>query len=377
MSLPFSLRIGIDFHVVDGKFQGSRTHVLELFTEVIRQSPDMQFYLFLDRPDELPEMSPAFAAPNVVRVRMPYASPIVRLFKQLPDMQRRYCLDIIHAQYILPLFCRCKGMVTIHDVLFESHPQYFQPFFRLRSKILMRYSANRAAHVFTVSEYSRKEIARRYGVAEAGITVTPNAADPARFFPGDAGRELVTARGLTPGEYILSVGRLEPRKNHSTLVRAYAKLGEGSPPLVIVGQRDFRYDGLFDEINRLNLVSRVHLIEDADDLELPALYRNARFFVYPAFAEGFGMPPLEAMASGVPVVSSNTTSIPEVVDDAGLLVDPNDESALAAAMRKILDDQALAVRLINQGLQQAVQFSWRESARRVRQQYLAHTWRNG
>lgn len=235
----------------------------------------------------------------------------------------------------------------------------------------MRLSARHANHVFTVSAFSKAEIARRYGVAEDRITVTPNAADPARFFPGNAGQELVIARGVTPGNYLLSVGRLEPRKNHAMLVRAYARLGLDTLPLVIVGQRDFGYDELFTEITRLNLASRVLLIENVDDRELPALYRNARLFVYPAFAEGFGMPPLEALASGVPVVSSNTTSIPEVVGDAGLLVNPDDEVALAAAMGKVLSDPALVARLVNEGLEQAVHFSWIESARRVRQQYLA------
>lgn len=237
----------------------------------------------------------------------------------------------------------------------------------------MRLSARRAGHVFTVSAFSKAEIARRYGVAEDRITVTPNAADPARFFPGDAGQELVTARGFTPGNYILSVGRLEPRKNHATLIRAYAKLGADAPPLVIVGQRDFGYGGIFAEIRLANLEGRVHLIEDADDSELPAFYRNASLFVYPAFAEGFGMPPLEALASGVPVVSSNTTSIPEVIGDAGLLIDPSNTSALTAAMGKILSDPALAARLVEAGLKQAVHFNWIESARCVRQQYLALT----
>ncbi|MCP5277280.1 MAG: glycosyltransferase family 4 protein [Thiobacillus sp.] len=370
MSHSFSLRVGIDFHVVDGKFQGSRTHVLELFAEVIRQSPDIQFYLLLDNPDELINISPVFSFFNVVRVRMPHTNPVARLIKQLPDMQKKYSLDVIHTQYILPIFFDCKGMVTIHDVLFESHPQFFQYFFRLRSMIFMRYSAKKAAHIFTVSEYSRDEIARRYDVTADKITVIPNAADPNRFFPGDAGYEHVMARGLSPRNYILSVGRLEPRKNHAMLVRAYKQLGNNAPPLVIVGQRDFSYGELFKEVSRLDLSGQVLIFEDADDRELPALYRNALLFVYPALAEGFGMPPLEALASGVPVVCSNSTSMPEVVGNAGLLVEPNDESALTEAMRKVLGNPSLALRLVSQGLLQSKQFSWQESAHRVRKQYL-------
>lgn len=365
------MRIGIDFHVVDGKFQGSRTHVIELFAEIIRQSPEIQFFLFLDRPDELPTISPAFAAANVIRVKMPYTNPAIRLLKQLPALQKQYQLDVLHTQYILPIPCRCKGMVTIHDVLFESHPQYFKWSFRLRSRLLMRYAAKHAEHVFTVSDYSKSEIAKRYNIAQTKITVTQNAADPRRFYPGNEGLELIIARGLTRQGYILSVGRLEPRKNHVTLIRAYAKLTENTLPLVIVGQRDFNYGGLFDEIKSLDLKHKVIIIEDANDNELPALYRHARLFVYPAFAEGFGMPPLEAMASGVPVISSNTTSIPEVVGDAGLLINPNDDDALQIAIQTILNNPAFSEKLVAHGLEKSKHFRWEESAKKVRQQYLS------
>jgi glycosyltransferase involved in cell wall biosynthesis len=362
-------RIGIDFHVIDGKFQGSRTHVLELFSRVITQSPDLEFFLFLDQPDALPALSPAFSAPNVHRIRMPHTNPLKRVYWQIPQLSRKYKLDIMHTQYILPWPLYGKGMVTIHDVLFETHPQFFEPLFVFRSRVLMRLAAKYAAHVFTVSEYSKMEIARLYNVPINGITVVLNGADISRFSPGRAGKELLAKRGLVSNNYILSVGRLEPRKNHRSLIEAYALL-KNPPQLVLIGQRDFRFNDVFDAIKQLGLEDKVTILEDVSDTELPVLYRHAKLFAYPAFAEGFGMPPLEAMAAGVPVVTSNTTAIPEVVGNVAKLVIPDDVIALATAMQQLLDDQTECSRLAAEGRERALSFTWDEPARKIRDRYL-------
>lgn len=366
-----NLRIGIDMSVVDRMFQGVRTHVIELFSRVIARAPDIEFFVFLDQPELLPFLAPAFSAPNVRRIRMPTANPIKRLYWQLPTLVRRYDIDVIHTQYFLPAPVACARVVTIHDILFETHPQYFTPMFAAGSRLLMRYAARHADHVFTVSEFSKGEIARLYGVPGDRITVVYNGADLGRFAPGFAGGEFLLKRGLTSGNYILSVGRLEPRKNHRSLVEAYSRLHGEVPPLVLVGQRDFQFDAVFSAIDRLGLRGRVHVLEDVADDELPVLYRHAKLFAYPAFAEGFGMPPLEAMAAGVPVVSSNTTAIPEVVGDTGILVSPDDVSQLAAAMQRILDDPAEARRLAAAGRERALSFTWEAPAQKLHQHYLA------
>ncbi|MBU2537745.1 MAG: glycosyltransferase family 4 protein [Proteobacteria bacterium] len=365
-------RIGIDFHVADGKYQGSRSHVIELFARVIELSPDLEFFLFLDDTDSLRNLSASFRLKNVHLVCMSSANPMKRLFWQLPALAKRYELDILHCQYILPPMLSCAGMVTIHDVLFESHPEYFERMFRLRSRILMRYSACRAAHVFTVSDFSKSEIAGFFGLNAACISVIYNAADPDRFFPGDAGQSIVARRGLLPGRYLLTVGRIEPRKNHSRLLEAYAALGSDTPPLVIVGQIDSRRVNIQKMIDNLSLSDRVVLIDDADDSELPALMRHASMFIYPAIAEGFGMPPLEAMSCGVPVITSNLTSLPEVVGNAGVLVNPLDTTALTRAISVILHDAPLRSRLRQAGIERSQKFSWLESAKLVRERYLAY-----
>lgn len=363
-------RIGIDFHVVDGIFQGSRTHVLELFSEVIRMSPDIHFVLFLENTELLRAFSPIFSAANVELVHMPHANPIMRLCWQLPMLQRKYRLDILHTQYILPIPSFSAGMVTIHDILFETHPQYFAPLFRLRSRILMRLSARRASHVFTVSEFSRQEMLSRYRIAPEKISVIHNGVDETRFYAGDAGQDIVESRGLVSKGYLLSVGRLEPRKNHVALLRAYARLQNATLPLVIIGQPHFGFDEVFRVIQELNLDGRVRILSDVKDEELPAFYRHAKLFVYPTWAEGFGMPPLEAMASGVPVISSDSTSIPEVAGDAAVLVSPSDVDALAKAIDHFLSDQKFCVDMQQRGLKQVKAFQWSAAAEKVRVVYL-------
>lgn len=363
-------RIGVDFHVVDGIFQGSRTHVLELFSEVIRISPKIHFVLFLENTDLLRAFSSIFSDANVELVHMSYANPIKRLCWQLPMLQRKYRLDILHTQYILPLPSFCAGMVTIHDILFETHPQYFAPLFRFRSTVLMRLSARRASHIFTVSEFSKQAMLSRYHIAPEKILVIHNGVDETKFYAGDAGRDIVEGRRLFSRGYILSVGRLEPRKNHVSLLRAYARLQDATLPLVIIGQLHFGFNEVFQVIQELGLESRVRILSDVKDEELPAFYRHAKLFVYPTWAEGFGMPPLEAMASGVPVISSDSTSIPEVVGDAAVLVSPGDIDALAEAIDHLLSDQKYYADMQQRGLKQVETFQWRAEAGKVRDVYL-------
>lgn len=169
--------------------------------------------------------------------------------------------------------------------------------------------------------------------------------------------------GLQSGGYLLSLGRLEPRKNHVSLVQAYARLGVDAPPLIIVGQRDFAFSRVFELIRELRLDGRIRILENVDDDDLPVVLRHARLMAYPSAAEGFGMPVLEALASGVPVITSDSTALPEVAGGAAWLVPPLDVERLAATMREALAETpaARAVR-IERGLRHAQAFTWREAA---------------
>lgn len=355
-------RIGADFHTLDGIFQGSRSHLLGIYSALLPKMADTDFCFFLADPRGLADTHPAFRAENVKLIRMEERGSIARFAWQLPALVRAHRLDLLHTQYRVPLFCAERCVCTIHDALFEDLPEFFPWLFRLQAAITFRWAARTARHVCTVSEFSRRAIAKHYGKPEGEISVTPNGVDAARFYPGVEGREAVAALGLEPGAYLLSVGRLEPRKNHVGLIRAYAGLTRPRPPLVIAGQRDFGFAGVFAAQRELALKDDLKILDSVDDSSLPALYRNARLFIYPSFGEGFGIPVLEAMASGIPVITSNTTSLPEIVGESARLVDPGSIESIRQAIEAALLDgegrQAMAVR----GLQQARGYTWERAA---------------
>jgi glycosyltransferase involved in cell wall biosynthesis len=364
-------RIGLDMHVVSGIFQGSRTHCLELFSRVIAATPECDFYVFASDDQVIHQFSSHFSNSNVRVCIMPERTPIVRLLYQLPQLAAQYRLSLLHTQYIAPPFMRsCMSAVTVHDLLFESHPQYFRKAFVLRSRALVRLSVLRSTAVFTVSDYSRRQICERYKVEQDRVHTIPNGVDVSRFKPGGQGIELVRQLGLKSGEYFLTVGRLEPRKNHAQLLRAWAALPVPRPKLVIVGQRHFGYEEATKLIDTLNLASDVLLIDNLSDVALPVIYRHACGFVYASLAEGFGIPLLEAMASGIPVITSSNTALAEVAAGAALAVDPANPSEIADAVRRINENGDLRAKLIERGHARVRDFSWDQSAQCVRQVYL-------
>jgi glycosyltransferase involved in cell wall biosynthesis len=365
-------RIGLDMHVVGGIFQGSRTHCLELFSRVIAATPECDFYVFVSDDRALHQFSSHFSDPNVRVCIMSERAPIVRLLYQLPQLAVQHKLSLLHTQYIAPPFMRsCMSAVTVHDILFESHPQYFRKAFVLRSRALVRLSVLRSSAVFTVSDYSRRQICERYEIEEDRVHAIPNGVDLSRFRPGEDGLELVGQLGLRSGEYFLTVGRLEPRKNHAQLLKAWAMLPAPRPRLVIVGQRHFGYEEATKLIGALNLTSDVILIDNLSDAALPVIYRHARGFVYASWAEGFGIPLLEAMASGIPVITSSNTALAEVAAGSALAVDPASPCQIAEAVCRISEDRDLHAKLIELGHVRAREFSWEQSAQRVRQVYLS------
>ncbi len=356
-------RIGVDFHTAGGIFQGSRSYLLGIYREAIVLAPDIDFIFYVAEPAVFLREQPEFKRPNVQIVRLRQLSPVLRLAFQLAWRQWRDQLDLLHVQYRLPFLrvgaCAC----TIHDVLFETHPQFFSTQFARMAKLTSRMAVRNADLLFAASDYSRAEIERIYNLPPNRIRVTHGAADLTRFYPGNRGAEVASRYRLTAGEYICIVGRIEPRKNHLGLILAYANLPEPRPTLVVIGQRDFGFHRVFEEIQRLGLDPEIRVLDTVDDQDLPALIRHARLFVYPSFAEGFGIPVLEAMASGVPVITSNTTSLPEVAGDAARLVDPEDIDALTAAMAEELEAGAeKRASRIAAGIDQARRFSWHKSA---------------
>ncbi len=268
--------------------------------------------------------------------------------------------------FVAPLMKACKEVVSIHDLLFLSHPQYFPSSAQFTLAPLIKRSAKRAELILTISEYSRTQIIERYRIEPERICLTPCAIDPAIFHPGDqkTSQELVR-QTYQLEDYILSVGRIEPRKNHKSLVESYAYLkaqGKSLPKMVFLGGKDFGYQDLAALIKTKNLEKDIVFLHGISDQMLPHLYRAAMVMAYPSFAEGFGIPPLEAMACGCPVITSATTALEEVVGSAGWQVDPNQWPTIAQALLEAIQDTARRQAFTLAGLIQATKFSWEHSA---------------
>jgi len=313
---------------------------------------------------------------RVIPSRFPTINPRVRIpWEQLlaPLLLRRSGADLFHGVHsVVPLSCPVPSVVTVHDLAFIRFPQTFRAYNRIYLDLATRLSVRRAARVLVVSEHTRREVIGLLGVAPERVVVTPNAAREHFRPPDPVTLEAFRARKGLPERFVLYVGTLEPRKNLTTLLEAYAEVARRQTvPLLVGGGKGWLYDAVFQRLEELGLRERVRFVGYLDEEELPLWYATATVFVFPSIYEGFGMPPLEAMACGTPVVASNTSSLPEVVGDAGVTVSPYDPAALAAAISRVLDDADLRQELRERGLRQARAFSWHVTAERTLAAYEA------
>lgn len=360
------LRIGIDLHGLHDLMQGSRTYVGNLTRALLELDRENEYQLYLTDPESL-EARQAFSRPNA-RLRHIPTSRFSRLVWPFPRTLSAHGLDVYHCQYIGPLLCPAPYVVTIHDILHETNPEFFPGGLRRLMRLLYPGSARRAAMVLTVSEYSKAEIVRHYGLPEERVLVSPNGVGPefAPLLDQWCVRQALERYGVTQ-PYVLFVGRIEPRKNLEGLIRAFEKLvaqGERRS-LVVVGMMDELFRDFYERTVSGQARDNIIFTGKVAQEDLPAVYNSADVLVYPSFAEGFGLPIVEAMACGTPVVTSNTTSMPEVAGDAALLVPPADVEAMAQAIHDVLHDKELAARLKKKGFERAARFKWENTARHV------------
>jgi glycosyltransferase involved in cell wall biosynthesis len=264
---------------------------------------------------------------------------------------------------LLPLR-RVPTVLTVHDLIFERLPRHHKPLNRWYLHLTLPLFCRRATHIIAVSEHTRTDLIALYQIPPEKITVIPEAAD-SRFRPAsDEAIDLARVSYGLPDRYLLCVGTIEPRKNLGRLLAAWEPLylaGE-APPLVIVGRRGWLHDDFFAALERSPARDGVIFPGWMLDDDLPAVYAAAELFLFPSIYEGFGLPVLEAMASGAPVACSNAASLPEVAGDAALLFDPHDVEAVRGALRAALSDAALRQDLRQRGFQRAMRFSWDRAA---------------
>jgi len=310
------------------------------------------------------------------RVRLPYRLLTIvwhRLRLPFPAEALTGPADLFHSpDFVLPPLRRARGLITVHDLAFLRVPACADP--RLRSYLaeVVPRSVARSDHILADSESTRRDLIELLGTPPQRITVVPAGVDPS-FRPHPSPDELRRAsrRYNLEKPFILSLGTIEPRKNYVRLIEAHALLRDRlthAPHLLIAGTRGWLYEDIFSEA-RLRGGEAVRFLGFVPDEDLPALYAQAQLFAFPSLYEGFGLPPLEAMACGTPVVCSDRSSLPEIVGDAALMVDAEDAFALAAAMQRTLEEEGLRARMIARGLARARLFTWEEAARKLRAAY--------
>lgn len=288
----------------------------------------------------------------------------------LPLKLWRDRVDVFHATgFSAPLAMPCLSVLTVLDLTVVKHPEWFDHrWFYFYTRIMLPILARRADRIVTISQCSKRDLMDCYGLSAGKIAVIPPAVDHRVFNVNHDPESIRGARerfGIH-GRYILSVGTLEPRKNLSRLVESFAILRRRAAEdclLVIVGEKGWKYEQVFQAVRALGLEDKVRFLGYVPEPDLPLLYRGAELLAYPSLYEGFGVPILEAMACGCPVVCSNRSSMPEVIGDAGILVDPEDREAIAEAMGRVLSDPSLADAMRTRGWERAQRFRWDDSAR--------------
>jgi glycosyltransferase involved in cell wall biosynthesis len=275
---------------------------------------------------------------------------------------RRAGAQLVHLPTPAPV--RAGGMplvVTVHDLLPLRHPELFTAQTRAHTRLYMPF-VRQATRLIVPSQYTRADAIELLRIPPERVVVVPMARAQ-RFSPRMVDRDALAAEFGIGGRYVLAAGTLEPRKNLVTVLRAFGRVAEAVPDveLVVAGGRGWRNDAFEAELGG-SAAQRVHLTGFVSDERLVDLYAGAACFVFPSLAEGFGLPPLEAMACGAPVIVSDRTALPEVVGDAALLVDPQDSKALALQIMRILEDVELAARLREAGLARARRFTWATTA---------------
>ncbi len=358
------MRIGIDALPLAGEKSGVGYYTEQLIRALERIEDKNEYTLFSTRDFDSP-----FSDPGRFRKRiMPHVWGYAWMQVGQPFQIAKERLDLYHGpNFVVPLVAPCPTVITIHDlssfILRKTHKWTNN----MIQRVLVPPSARRSRAIIAVSEATRNDVVRIMGINEAKIHVIPEAVDEI-FSPvvdNEIRSRVLRNLGL-PKKFILFVGTLEPRKNIPALLEAYAHLIRNADiehQLVLAGGQGWGGESIHQKVRSLGIEANVKFTGYVAREDLPALYSMADSFVYPSLYEGFGLPPLEAMACGTPIIVSDGSSLSSVVAEAGIRVDPKDISALAQAMRRVLLDERLREDLIEKGMERIKCFSWEATAR--------------
>ncbi|GAB4442337.1 MAG: glycosyltransferase family 1 protein [Anaerolineae bacterium] len=371
-----SIHIGLNAHLLSlsqsYRGAGISWYIFNLLKNLAGASPDFCYSAFLS--------DQAFQEPGLaLRLsRLPTQRPAVRiLWEQFiqPLALRQAGVDLLHAlAFVSPIAAPCPFVVTVYDLSFLRYPDAFRPFNRWYLRQFTAQSVRRARAVIAISESTRQDVIKLLGAPPERVHTVYCGVDEAfRPLPAAEVAAFKAARRL-PDTFVLFLGTLEPRKNVDGLIRAYAgwrKQQPDAPPLVIAGGKGWYYAHIFSLVESLDLTKYIRFTDYVPQHELPLWYNAASLFVYPSHFEGFGLPVLEAMACGTPVITSTSSSLPEVTGNSGAarLVSPADTDALAAALREVMADNDLRAVMSQQALIRAAHFRWDKTARETVEVY--------
>ncbi|MCA9934304.1 MAG: glycosyltransferase family 4 protein [Ardenticatenaceae bacterium] len=370
------MRIGIDVTSAVVQGGGIGRYTRELVRALAQQDSPYEYRFFsakrpsiLPVPNPLPEQDGISYHPAPLNERWLYRL-WYRLRLPLPVQLITGRLDLFHSpDFVLPpVSGGIPTLLTVHDLSFAHYPEVFpEPLVRYLNTVVP-WSVGRATHILADSQATKDDLTTLWHVPAEKITVLYSGVDP-RFRPVESGAVMTAVRQryqLGDAPYMLAVGTVQPRKNYQMLIRAFAPLAGKFPHnLIIAGGKGWLYDEMMAEVGRQGLDGRVHFIGFVDDDDLPALYSGADLYVFPSLYEGFGLPLLEAMGCGVPVLTSNASSLPEVAGAAAVQLSPHDETAWTTAMAELLGDDTRRVQMVAAGFRQARQFSWGKSAKQL------------
>lgn len=344
------MKIGIDIQTTLGQKTGFGFYVKNLVEELKELDSNHHYKLFA------PTTQKDFSAPQ----RWWWDQV------EMPKEAFRSKIDILHQPaFSAPIFYPGKVVVTVHDLIAMVYGEDIPFFSRQFFGRWMPYSYRRADHIISISSHTKKDLIRILGIPENKITViylaTSNEFKPIK---DRLLLQSIQKKYNTGAKYLLHVGTLNPRKNIGLLINVFAHVVRRFPEyrLVITGKKGWYYEGLFEKVDALGLKNKVIFTGYVADEDKPALYSGATLFLFPSLYEGFGLPPLEAMSCGVPVIASKESSIPEVVGKAGVLLPPKDEAAWVREIIRVLGSASLKKIMIAKSLAQAKQFSWTKTA---------------
>jgi glycosyltransferase involved in cell wall biosynthesis len=353
------MTIVLDARTATDHFPGIGRYVVNLAHALKSIAPELDLRLLCD-PNAL---SSRLALLNLPITNLPISPFALQQQWRVPWALRDLKATLYHSPYyLMPYRSGVPTVLSAYDVIPLIYPQYYTAAQRLIFRLAHTLAVKTARLTVAISEATRTDLIQRLGARPDRILVTPLAADPCFAPQSTAAIQAVREKYHLPERYVLYVGSNKPHKNLARLVAAFSSVQRptSNVQLVIAGSWDERYP----EAKQLAEGNdRIRFLGPISDADLPALYSSALAFVFVSEYEGFGLPPLEAMACGTPVIASNTSSLPEVVGDAGLLVDPHDVGAIAAALARIMDDAVLQADLKQRSLARAAQFSWEQTAR--------------